>query len=311
LMRACAHVLGKFWLGMSVTQGPAVYMGAEDDADELHRRLDDILSYYGATFADAMAGGLHLLSYAGEECMLGVPDRSNIIQPTPLFRRIEQAAMDIKPVAVSIDTASDVFAGNELDRGHVTQFIKMLQGMAVRAECSVAILAHPSNAGMASGSGISGSTGWHNKVRARAYMRAIETPKGEEPDPDLREIQFLKNNYGRQGDSIQVRWQRGVYVLENAPNSLEKLAQDHRHDERFIELLKQYDSQGRKVSDSKSANNYAPKQFAEDKGQDGKRVPLKRFEQAMQRLFTASKIHVQTYGRPSRPYKCIALGPTP
>src|SRR5262249_45345709 len=109
-------------------------------------------------------------------------------EDAPLFRRLKRAAMEIKPVAVSIDTASDVFAGSELDRGHVTQFIKMLQGMAVRAECSVAILAHPSNAGMASGSGISGSTGWHNKVRARAYMRAIETPKGEEPDPDLREI---------------------------------------------------------------------------------------------------------------------------
>src|SRR5262249_58385057 len=35
---------------------------------------------------------------------------------------------------------------------------------AIKARCSVAILAHPSNAGMATGSGLSGSTGWHNKV---------------------------------------------------------------------------------------------------------------------------------------------------
>jgi len=142
-------------------------------------------------------------------------------------------------------------------------------------------------------------------------MKAVETPKGEEPDPDLKEIAFLKNNYGRQGDSIQVRWQRGVYVLEGVPNSLEKFAQDQRDDEQFIRLLKQYDSQGRKVSDSKTANNYAPKAFAGEAGENGQKVPLKRFEQAMLRLFTASKIHVQMYGRPSRPYKCVAPGPKP
>jgi RecA-family ATPase len=309
LMRAIAHVLGKYWLGIAAAKGPVVYFGAEDEKDELHRRLADILRYYDATFADVIAGGLHLLSYAGEDCMLAVPDRRSIIRPTPLFEQIKEAAIDINPVAVMIDTVSDVFGGNEIDRGHVTQFIKQLQGLAMEATCSVSILAHPSIQGMTSGSGLSGSTGWHNKVRARAYMKTLETPKGEEPNPDLREIQFLKNNYGRQGDSIQVRWQRGVYVLESAPNSLEKLAQDHRDDERFLELLKRYDSQGRKVSDSKTANNYAPKQFAEDGGD--KKTSMGRFEQAMKRLFTASKIHVHEYGRPSRPSKCIAPGAKP
>ena len=39
----------------------------------------------------------------------------------------------------------------------------------------------------------------------------------DEPDPDAKSIQFMKNNYGRQGDTLQLRWQRGVYVLESAP----------------------------------------------------------------------------------------------
>ena len=74
LMRMTAHVLGKPWLGMPVRQGPAIYFGAEDDEDELHRRFAAILSYYGATFADVAKGGLHLLSYVGEDCFLGVPE---------------------------------------------------------------------------------------------------------------------------------------------------------------------------------------------------------------------------------------------
>ena len=90
---------------------------------------------------------------------------------------------------------------------------------------------------MNTGTGISGSTAWHNKVRARAYMKAMETERGDEPDPDAKSIQFLKNNYGRQGDTLLVRWQRGVYVLESAPNSLERLAEDQKVDFRFLQLL--------------------------------------------------------------------------
>ena len=115
LMRLVAHVLGKPWLGMPVMQGPAIYLGAEDDADELHRRLAAILKYYGATFADLAKGGMHLLSYVGEDCLLAVPDRSSIIRPTTLWARIEEATMDIRPVAISIDTVADAIR-RERDR---------------------------------------------------------------------------------------------------------------------------------------------------------------------------------------------------
>jgi hypothetical protein len=33
--------------------------------------------------------------------------------------------------------------------------------------------------------------------RARAYLTHAQTEKGEEPDPDLREPIFKKNNYGQ------------------------------------------------------------------------------------------------------------------
>ena len=107
---------------------------------------------------------------------------------------------------------------------------------------------------MVTGSGLSGSTGWHNKVRSRLYMRSPTTAKGEEIDSDVRELQFLKNNYGKQGDSIQIRWDAGVFVIENAPGSLEKIARDSNDDHRFLELLAKYDDQGRKMSHKVAAN---------------------------------------------------------
>src|SRR5215831_18016141 len=310
LQRGCAHVLDRYWLGMRVKQGPVIYLGAEDDEDELHRRLADILAHYDAKFADII-GKLHLLSYAGDDCMLAEPNSRGIIRPTPLWGQIEEATLDIKPVAVMFDTLTDVYAGDEISRAQTTQFLKLAQKLAVRANCSMGVLAHPSNAGLSSGSGLSGSTGWHNKVRARSYMRALEAPKGDEPDPNRKEIQFLKNNYGKFGDTIQLRWQNGVYVLESAPNSLEKLAQDQSDDETFLRLLAEYEQSGRKTSETRSANNYAPRVFAGEKDKAGRKIPAMRLEQAMKRLFTARKIHVHEYGRPSRPYKCLALGPKP
>jgi RecA-family ATPase len=68
LQRSVAHVLGKSWLGKVTEPGPAIYLGAEDEESELHRRLADILVHYDASFADAISGGLHMLSYAGPGC---------------------------------------------------------------------------------------------------------------------------------------------------------------------------------------------------------------------------------------------------
>jgi RecA-family ATPase len=304
LTRAVAHVLGKSWLGMAVRQGPVIYLGAEDEADELHRRLEAILGHYGATFTD-IVGGLHLLSYVGEDCLLGIPDSKGIIRPTDLYQGLLADAVRLRPVSVTIDTLTDVYAGDEIDRNQTTQFVKLLQHLAIKARCSVAILAHPSNAGMVTGSGLSGSTGWHNKVRSRLYMRSPTTAKGEEIDSDVRELQFLKNNYGKQGDSIQIRWDAGVFVIENAPGSLEKIARDSNDDHRFLELLAKYDDQGRKMSHKVAANDYAPRVFATEKNG----VSLKRFEQAMERLFEAKKIHALSYGPPSKQRSRLVLGP--
>jgi RecA-family ATPase len=303
LTRAVAHVLGKPWLGMPVRQGPVIYLGAEDEADELHRRLEAILRYYGATFNDII-GGLHLLSYVGEDCLLGIPDHNGVIRSTDLFHQLLADAISIKPVSLTIDTLTDVYAGDEIDRNQTTQFVKLLQHMAIKARCSVAILAHPSNAGMATGSGLSGSTGWHNKVRSRLYMRSPTTAKGEEIDSDVREIQFLKNNYGRQGDSIQIRWENGVFVPESAPASFERIARDRDDDHRFLDLLAKYEGQGRKLNHKAAAKDYAPRVFAAEKGSIG----IKRFEQAMERLFERKEIHVAAHGPASRGWSHIAVG---
>jgi RecA-family ATPase len=171
-------VLAKDWLGSLPEPGPAIYVGAEDDGDELWRRLEDIAAHYGASLSDLKD---HLHRLAGEDAILGRAERG-IVRPTPLFTQLKEAACDIRPKLIGLDTASDIFAGDENDRSQVRQFIGMLRGMAIASGAMVLVCAHPSLDGIRSGTGLSGSTGWHNSVRARAYMHTATTDSGEAPD---------------------------------------------------------------------------------------------------------------------------------
>ena len=55
LQLGVAHALGRDWIGTLPEPGPFLYFGAEDEADEIHRRLADILKHYGADFPDLRA----------------------------------------------------------------------------------------------------------------------------------------------------------------------------------------------------------------------------------------------------------------
>jgi RecA-family ATPase len=299
LQLGVAHALGRDWIGTLPEPGAYLFVGAEDDTDEIHRRLADILRHYGADFPD-LQHNLHLLTFAGEDCVLGHSDRTGLVKPTALFERLLKAAIEIKPVLIGIDTAADVFAGNENDRSQVRQFIGLLRKLAIQANAYIIVNSHPSLTGISTKTGLSGSTGWHNSVRARAYLTAAKTDGDEEPDPNLRLLEFRKSNYGPIAKSIALRWERGVYVPVGGVSSFDKMAKEHAADRLFTALLDRFNSQGRNVSEKSASKNYAPTVFAKEA--EAKKYGLRKrdFEDAMRRLFTGSQIAVEAYGAPSR-----------
>jgi RecA-family ATPase len=303
LQLCVATVLGKDWLHSLPEPGPIIYVGAEDEADELWRRTADVVASYNATMAD-LSDGFFVTSLAGDDAIMGRAERGNIIKPTPLFDALKEQAVAIQPKLIVLDTVADIFAGNENDRAQVRQFVGILRGMAIASNSTVLVCSHPSNTGINSGEGLSGSTGWHNSVRARAYMHAVTVGSdGEQPDPDLRELEFKKSNYGPIAERVLLRWKNGVFVPEPRAGSLEKIAADYKAEEQFLFLLRRYAEQGRKVSHQPSSHNYAPTTFSKDPGVNG--ISRKAFADAMGRLFHIGKIRVGPYGRPSRPYSHI------
>ena len=171
-----AAALRQEWVGSLFPKpGPAIYLGAEDEQDEIHRRLAAILKHYDMAFSDLDAGGFRALAFAGKDAVLAEFDRNGRIKPTPLFKMLYAEAVALQPSVIDIDTAADTFLGDEIKRDQVRQFCALLRQLAIDSNSAVILNSHPSLSGMKSGSGLSGSTHWHNSVRARAYFRRPET----------------------------------------------------------------------------------------------------------------------------------------
>jgi RecA-family ATPase len=311
LMKDVAHVCGKDWLGSMPEPGGAFYLGCEDDVDELHIRLFDICAHYQVQFTELVESGLKILPLLGKDAVLcAAVGKGGRVEATALYRQVLEVAGDLKPKNISIDTLSHVFAGNEIDRVQVTAFKMFMQHLAQVAEGSVTILSHPSLAGMASGSGISGSTAWHNAFRFRHYLTSVKTDEkeGDEmPTNTLREIQFLKNQYGALGTSIQLRYENGVFVPVRDQSGPDKLAVRAKAQEVFLELLERFGQQGRNVSEKLQSPGYAPAAFAKEQEAIKAKLGNADFATAMRDLFAARKLIVEPYGKPHKGFTRIAV----
>jgi RecA-family ATPase len=302
-----ATALGRDWIGKMPEQGAAWYLGAEDEERELHIRLNGIRLHYNASFAELADGGFRMKSLFNENALLGVPNRSGMIEPTALYHRLYEEAADLKPRVVALDASADVYAGNEIDRSQVRQFVGLLRKLAGACNGAVILLAHPSLSGINSGSGISGSTAWHNSMRARIYLKSPQPEAGEQPDSDLRELTFKKNNYGPKNDSIILRYKNGLFLPEAGMSSLDKAEREMNVDTAFLAGLQKLIDQGQSVSPQVQSHTYAPRMIAKVE----KEYRPKELEAAQGRLLDARRIHVRNEGRPSHPVRRLYPGAPP
>jgi len=291
-----AHVLRRAWLNFDPTPGPAFFIDAEDDLDVIHRRLDAILAHYEDGAADLAE--LHILSLAGKGAVMATADRNGVVQPTALYHDIYQRAGDLKPQQIVIASSANVFAGSEVDRSQVTQFIDLLTRIAILTGGSVILISHPSLTGLNTNSGISGSTSWHNAVRARFYMKFVSNGGDQQDDSDLRVLEFQKNQYGPPAQSLTLRFKHGLFLVEtDGLSNLDKLAREAKGETKFRDLLRRMLEGNRPVSAKPTARNYAPTAFSREPDTEG--LERRDFEYAMRRLFAAKVIAVKQYGKPS------------
>lgn len=292
---AIAAATARPWLEREVKPGPVVLISAEDDREELHRRFADVCRHYDVDLATI--DNLHFLSLAGEDAVLGAPDRSgNGIRPTPLFHAVEARVSELQPVLVVLDTLADLYGGNEIDRIQTRQFVGILRGLAIRNACAALLLSHPSVAGMQSGSGISGSTAWNASVRSRLYLERI-TENGIEPNPDARRLSTKKANYARTGAAMNLLWAGGAFSAEEGTAGvLAGLEQSAKAQAAFLRMLREFNRQGRYVS-ANPGSTYAPSRFAKAGGEG---FTARVLTDAMESLLRAGRVRMEEHGRASK-----------
>jgi RecA-family ATPase len=290
------------WLGHNPDPGPVLVVTAEDDEEEIHRRLAAIAKSLGVELADL--ADLHIVPLAGQDAVMGAPEgKAALITPTAVFRGLVALVDRIRPRLVILDALADVYAGEENARAQARQFIGLLRGLAIKNDLAVVLIAHPSLSGMASGSGTSGSTAWSNSVRARLYLERILDEGNREVDPDLRVLRVKKSNYGPIGLELRLRWRDGAFILDGPAGGFDKLAADAKAERVFLDLLVKFTEQGRDVCDT-PGHNYAPTEFA-DQGSDS--LNRNALKSAMKRLLFSKRIRVETFGPPSRRRKRLVI----
>lgn len=291
-----ATATGTPWCGMEVTQCRSFGLFAEDDDAELHRRQVAICDAYGTDMA--ALDGMRWASGVGEENALVTFDPDGSAETTPLYTAIRNIAQQHGARLIVLDTAADLFPGNENDRHQVRQFISKLNRLAIDINGAVLLNAHPSRSGLASGNLDGGSTAWSNSVRSRWSLARPSADGDAEQDTDARVLTRRKANYASVGDDIRLRWQNGALMPENGSNGTVSAPERAAAAEMFLILLDRCMAQGQAASHMANAPNYAPRLFSRRPDRQG--YGRKDFETAMAALFAANRIRVEEYGRPGK-----------
>ena len=195
-----------------------------------------------------------------------------------------------------IDPSADVFGGDEINRAQVRKFVSMLRTLAMEIDCAVLLLSHPSLTGMNSGTGTSGSTAWNNSVRSRLYL--------EVTSPETRVLRLVKANHGKVGETIEMRWNDGVYDLDSGPDPVVATLVNSTVDKLFLELLAIFTAQCQNVGII-TGTTYAPAKMA--KHPKAKGYSKDQLAASMQRLLDSGCIKVVTEGSPSRQRSRLVL----
>ena len=300
LQLAVAAVTGGDWLGYSVRQRQVLYVAAEDDEDEIGRRLRDIHPHQ----RDGDLRGLRIAPMAGLDATLARFAKGKELTLTPVQRALEDVCVKFSPGLLVLDTSADLFGGEENDRQQVRSFMTMLRGLALRFRMAVLLLSHPSVSAMMTGRATSGSTAWANSARAVLLLEhdtLNENGRVHVNDADRRKLSLHKSNYSGKGASKMLRFGLGGFELDDDAPATANLAGA---DEKFLELFDLLTDQGHELSPAPISPSYAPLMFEAHALAGGFKKAA--FKKAMARLLANNRLAIEKQGPPSKPRRLLA-----
>ncbi len=233
--------IGKSWLGIDIQQMRTYGVFCEDEEEELWRRQCAIHKLYQL---DMESSDFHdnvcLSSRVWKNNILMVFNNKDVGQLTHYFQELLEDIELFQPKLVILDTAADLFGGNENNRSHVRQFIQNCCGRIAEAiKGAVLLCAHPSDSGIVRKTGTGGSTAWNNSVRSRWYL---SKPEKACTCPNDRVLCRMKSNYSAsEQDKISLYWHNGSFMQHDVTFDSGRIVRDNYNRKLDLERSRRHD----------------------------------------------------------------------
>ena len=212
-----AHIaIGRTWCGLSVQRRKVLYLSCEDRLAVLHWRLRHICDHLEIDMAE-LVGWLDVRDLVGHDTIVWQPDEPPFTTATydVLAEQFRQSGAAV----LVIDGITDAFGGDENSRWQVKSFVNSLLALIDPDDGALLLQAHVNKLTTighnSTSEGYSGSTAWHNAVRARWYL-SPETEKDEDgraAKTGALKLELQKSNLGRADQTIMFRWSEAARMF--------------------------------------------------------------------------------------------------
>lgn len=232
LYLATCIAAGVSFFGLETQRRRAQYLSCEDRQDVLHWRLRHICTHLGVDLA-SLRGWLEILDLVGRDSGLWEKDPRTGIALTTGYWRLADRIREYQTQVLIVDGVSDAYGGGENNRSEVKRFVNALLKLIPSDDGALLLLGHvpkPTASGVTT-EGYSGSTQWHNAVRARWYLYP-EVEEGEDQRPARTGnlvLELQKSNLGRTDQSMRFAWDQDAHLfLSTGLDSVTSFDRTHR-----------------------------------------------------------------------------------
>jgi len=257
------------------TTGSVLILSAEDDEDQLHRRVARLIEHLGADATPEVIARLReklfIVPRVGEDNLLTSTDPdTREVGMTLLLQRLIAAAKQIPDlVLIIIDPASRFRGGNENAAEDVTRFIEALERLA-RATGATVLVAHHANKGAFQAteqnqSASRGSSALADGARWQFNLMTFSEKEAQKYGIPVEDKGFYlttvitKNNYSAPQPPIILKRGEGGY-LHRADLVSTKTAQADNLSTRIVAFVASELKDNRKYSKSAFANQFGGKE---------------------------------------------------
>lgn len=212
--------LGLPWFDIPTSRAKVFGLFCEENREPLHWRRDQILRFLDADAADFEPGGFMGYPRRGQvNHLVRFDRRTDQGEMTPLWDKLKFAVTEkYGSQFIFLDTARQVFDGDENRALQVTVFVNELNRFAEQIDGCIVIATQPSK-GIESV--FAGSGAWANTARSHLNLTPPEGLGWRSPE---RVFRNLGSNYSGPVPDLRLRWSREVmmFVLDDTQPEDEK-----------------------------------------------------------------------------------------